>query len=46
MWFKKAAAGGKHYAQRRLGRAYKNGEFGLAIDLEAACTWFQETAEG
>jgi TPR repeat protein len=46
MWHRKAAGGGNDDAKRRLGKACENGEFSLAIDLEAALTWYQKAAEG
>ena len=46
MWFKKAAEGGDHDAQRRLGSAYMDGTLGLKTDLEAAAMWLQKAADG
>ena len=45
-WYKMAADGGYSHAQHRLGMAYEFGELALAIDLEAARTWYHEAAEG
>ena len=49
MWFKKAAEGGDHDAQRRLGCAYEEGEegaLGLKTDFDMAHMWYQKAAEG
>ena len=44
-WYQKAAEGGDHDAQRRLGRAYRDGTLGLKTDLEAATMWLQEAGD-
>ena len=41
-YFLEAAVGGNDDAQRRLGRAYRDGTLGLKTDLEAATMWLQE----
>ena len=41
-FYQKAAEGGDGYAQWRLGKAYKYGELGLAIDLQVADMWDRE----
>ena len=38
--------GGDHDAQRRLGRAYRDGTLGLETDLDAATMWLQKAADG
>ena len=38
--------GGNGFALGRLAYAYEYGKLNLAIDLEAALTWYQEAAKG
>ena len=40
-YFQEAAVGGDDDAQRRLGRAYRDGTLGLETDLEKATMWLQ-----
>ena len=44
-YFQEAAVGGDDDAQRRLGRAYRDGTLGLETDLEAATMWLQEAGD-
>ena len=44
-WFQKAMEGDDDYAQRRLGVAYENGEFGLTVNHKVALMRFQKAAE-
>ena len=44
--YNSAAEGGDGDSQSRLAEAYEDGELDLAIDLEAARTWFIKAAEG
>ena len=40
-WYRQAAEGGDDDAQTQLADAYNEGELTLAIDLQAALTWYQ-----
>ena len=52
MCYQDAAEGGgvfsiaTRHAQFRLGEAYEFGDLTMAIDFEAAFTWYQKAAEG
>ena len=45
-YFQEAAKGGETDAQRRLGRAYRDGTLGLKADPEVATMWPQKATDG